>query len=382
MIIELRGVEFYNKGAELMLHAIIQKIRQKWPQAIFAMEKSGNAPVSKQRALGIYTKVGPIRHGIFSQKWSKLIPKSIRRSFKIVLPSEVNVVLDGSGFAFGDFWGASAAGSRLADHIQAWKQEGKKIILLPQAFGPFSDPNLVSKMGIILREADLVFARDPFSFKYLEPLKSFKENIFLKPDFTNLVKGVVPTSFDSTEHEVAVIPNYKLLESNVFHERQAYLEILNKIVRYIQNADKKPFFLIHEGVKDLQLAHDVNEYYHLRISIVQNNNPLIIKGIIGKSKAVITSRFHGLVSALSQNIPSLCIGWSHKYQALMADYDFEEGLITNSDFHSEELNKKLKMVIEDKTANKVSEKLALASKRQKQLSEEMWEQVFEVIKNN
>ena len=83
-----------------------------------------------------------------------------------------------------------------------------------------------------------------------------------------------------------------------------------------------------------------------------------IKGILGSCEATIGSRFHGLVSALSQNVPTIAIGWSHKYNMLFRDYDFSEGLM-NILADDEEINQKLKLLIDPNSRNQIKSILPL-----------------------
>ena len=58
MTIEIRNVGFINKGAELMLLAILQRVSKEWPDANFAMEpRSKFAPYLERARLGIYKKL-------------------------------------------------------------------------------------------------------------------------------------------------------------------------------------------------------------------------------------------------------------------------------------------------------------------------------------
>jgi len=379
-VIELRGVEFHNKGAELMLHAILAEVREKLPTAVFVMEKRENSPIYKQREVGVYTKLNFRRFGINLGKWAWILPKMVRRKLGFVLEKEINVIMDGSGFAFGDFWGAKKAGERLADHVVKWKRGDKKIILLPQAFGTFTDEKLKNKMHVILNNADLIFARDKYSYEYLGELEGKKANIHLKPDFTNLIKGQIPAYFDKKQYEVAIIPNNKLLDSNIFKDRNEYITFLQNVCEYVRIVGRNPFFLIHEGEKDLKIAENVNELLVSKVPILKEDNPLYVKGIIGNSVAVVTSRFHGLVSALAQAIPCICVGWSHKYQALMEDYDYADGLLADKDLHSDALMEKLNMILNAEYSAEIAFKLREASAQQKKRAQDMWSKVFEVIK--
>jgi polysaccharide pyruvyl transferase WcaK-like protein len=379
MIVELRGVEFHNKGAELMLHAIIQKVKMRFPDVIFTMEMTPSAPRSKQLEFGIFTKTNfklykfPVKY-IFD-----LIPQSIRRNNNYISEQEIDVVLDGSGFAFGDSWGAWKAGFRLADHIKHWKRQNKKVIMMPQALGPFTDEKLSEKMRTIIDYADLIFARDRISFEFISALRPNAKNIVLRPDFTNIIKGDVPSTFDSKSCEVAIIPNNKMIETTSKEDGEAYKTILKSTVRLIQELGYKPFFLIHEGKKDLALAMDTNLAIASQIPIVQEDNPLYVKGIIGACRAVITSRFHGLVSCLAQGIPCLATGWSHKYEMLLEDYNYSEALIDVKSSDAS-LKDKLIYILEDKTRTEIITNLKEHSKVQKELTEQTWNQIFDLIK--
>jgi polysaccharide pyruvyl transferase WcaK-like protein len=381
MVIELRGLAFENKGAALMLYAILAKVREELPAAVFVMENSRPASLQQQKAIGVYTKFPLQKYGIPLAGIARIIPRKIMRKFNYVPEQEVEVVLDGSGFAFGDYWGAAKAARRLSSHIQQWKAAGKKVVLLPQAFGTFEQAALRKEMEVILNYADLIFARDPYSYGYLKAIPARQGSIYLKPDFTNLIKGIVPAYFNPQEAEIAIIPNNKLVEAGVFVDRQDYLVFLNSLAGLIAAQGKKAFFLIHEGEKDLALAEDVNALHQQKLKIIREEDPLKVKGMIGQCQAVVTSRFHGLVSALSQGIPCICVGWSHKYKALLEDYHFSAGILEQEELTYPALKTKIKHLFNEEQLRENREKLKAAAKAQEQLSEEMWAQVFKVLKN-
>lgn len=58
--------------------------------------------------------------------------------------------------------------------------------------------------------------------------------------------------------------------------------------------------------------------------LLQKNNPRRLKRLIGTSYALIGPRFHAIVNSLSQGIPTMGMGWSHKYVHLFQDYACED----------------------------------------------------------
>ena len=138
-LIEIRKLGFINKGAELMLYAILEKMRKEFPDAKFAMVSSlstGNAAYLKRAELGLYQKAHIWRKGVQFGILANLIPAKIREVFGIVLDKEVDIVIDGAGFLYSDQMGKYSC-LELSNSCKRWKRNGTKVILLPQAFGPF-----------------------------------------------------------------------------------------------------------------------------------------------------------------------------------------------------------------------------------------------------
>lgn len=371
MIIELRGVEFVNKGAELMLYAIQKVILNKFPNAILCMEPKERSPMSKLKENGIFIKADVKKMGF---NIGVLLPKFILRKKSWVLPSEVNIIIDASGFAFGDQWGAEYAERRLGHYIYRWRKENKKIILLPQALGPFNNKDLQVVMKKIFDNANLIFAREKLSYNYASELSN-TQKLKLAPDFTNLISGKVPANFDSSSCQVAIVPNYKMIEKSLSEEE--YFKFLKRTIQIVKSNSLNPYFLIHEGRRDRSIAEKINAVLQEKIPIIHFTNALEIKGVISTAHFIICSRFHGVVSALSQGVPCLATSWSHKYEMLMEEYGVKDYVVSDlNDF--ENLTLKINS-LSGESNKKISDLLKRNSLLQKRRTKEMWDMVYNII---
>jgi colanic acid/amylovoran biosynthesis protein len=200
------------------------------------------------------------------------------------------------------------------------------------------------------------------------------------PDFTNLIQGIVPQSFDPDKHGVCLVPNYRMIDRTSDEVAASYIPFMIRCEEKLQSEYVKPFILVHEGKDDLWLAEQISAAVG-GVPILVESNPIKIKGILGASYATIGSRFHGLVSALSQGVPSLATGWSHKYQELMNDYGYPDGMVALAST-DEELHKTIELLV-DKSANaEHAARLQKQSTKLKALSEDMWVDVLKVIDEN
>ncbi|MEQ1528080.1 MAG: polysaccharide pyruvyl transferase family protein [Methylococcales bacterium] len=378
MMIEIKGVGFVNKGAELMLMAVLQKVKTKYPDAEFVLtpdEKS--CPYQSIAKVGAYQKLHFARYGINFLKIAELIPNRFLRRYGLVLESEIDVILDASGLAYSDNWGAIPA-TLTASRIKQWRTAGKKVILLPQAFGPFTSEKIKKAMKTIIANADLICARDAESYKYLQDLTN-STTIQLFPDFTNLIQNTaLPDHYQYLADRVCIITNCRMLDQLPAAEAQRYVPLMADALTYLINSQCKPYFLMHEGLHDESLAQQIMAKANSQVEIIREADPLTIKSIIGASRGVLCSRFHGLVSALSQGVPALGTGWSHKYDMLFADYQFSEGLL-NLRENNQELAEKLHFITDPHKNNRLRQALLEQASVQKQRSEQMWDAVFHIM---
>ena len=379
MFIEIIGTSFINKGAELMLRSIIAKLQEKIPEAELVMAPNINlAPFIKRAKLGLYQKIW-LQH--YHTQWGYvgfMIPKKLRQLFGMVLDSEINVVLDASGFAYSDHWGPENSIS-MAKAIKKWNKQGTKVVLMPQAFGPFTDPVIRAAFKAVVENAVMIFSRDKASHDHIMALSEKKNHLKIAPDLTTMIEGIVPETFDSLTNRFCIIPNYRMIDKTGKQQSRKYLQFLINCVKYLQKKCAKPFILIHEDDMDLWIAKQLANATDKKISIVQETNALFIKGIIGVSDGVVSSRFHGLVSALSQGIPALSTGWSHKYRMLLEDYGFPEGLLSvNADLM--EIHSIIDFITSDAGKQKLRKQFLKVSLSQKKASASMWDEIISLIR--
>jgi colanic acid/amylovoran biosynthesis protein len=379
MIVEIRKAGFVNKGAELMLRAVMQKTKDRYPEATLVMAPSavgGRRHFSKLVAHGFMPKAWLWAYGVQWGNLASYLPARLRQMYGLVLDKEIDVVIDVAGFSYSDQWGTGSS-EELARSSIRWRRNGTKVILMPQALGPYKHPANQKSVKEWVKNTDLIFAREEDSYKYLTEIVGKQEKIKICPDFTNLIEGTLPPNYDPSNKRIALVPNYRMIDKTSKQESDAYLPFMIKCAQYLVNHGAKPFILIHEGANDQMLADKISDAAG-GIPIIKETDPLHIKGILGTCDATIGSRFHGLVSALSQGVPSLATGWSHKYIRLFEDYKLNDGIVTVMD-SDDAIYKKINNLLNPAARHNIKLNLLEWSSVLKKKSLEMWDFVFEII---
>ena len=305
----------------------------------------------------------------------KIMPQAFRQTNGLLAESEIDAVLDASGFAFGDQLGAARV-QKFASDVKRWKRQGKPVVLLPQAFGPFEIPEIRSAFQDVAKNVDLIFARESKSLEYLSQLGVSSSKLKQAPDFTNLIK-CPPTS--SREHQVyqsLLVPNHQMIAKANDEQARKYIPFLARCYRHLQGIGLQPAVLLHDDCVDKQLVEPLRQELNEDVPVLTDTNPLELKAILGRAKLVIGSRFHALVGALSQSVPTIAAGWSHKYQMLLADYDCQDATLTVDATPAEIADLVTQINRERHDRHRV---LMQAGETLREESQEMWRAVLDAI---
>ena len=378
MYVEIKGIGMPNKGAELMLIAVRQAFENAGVDADFVVEPHDHTPYRSRAVYGLYQKCWFEVKGVQVGRYLQWLPTRLLRRFGIVLDSEISVILDASGFAYGDQWGHRKLRNRLSRYVARWRKAGKPVVLLPQALGPFRAATGRQEMQTVLDHVHLVFARDRQSLDFLDGFEPGRADVRHAPDFTNLVTGRLPERFDATALDVCVIPNRKMIDMGEDDDEQGYIESLAGVIRQVQDKGRRAFLLNHEGDGDEALVNSINARLTDPVPVVRLEDPVQIKGVIGASRIVVSSRFHGLVGALSQGVPVVATGWSHKYEELLNDYGVTRFLVDHQDGA---LAERVDELLNEERRAELVETITSAAAVQKERSQDMWQEVFALLKS-
>lgn len=381
MKITLSGLETNNKGSELMLYAVLQEIERTFPEAKVYVPVNSIKQGLQYVKSGIKLYQKPI---YFFQKVSELIHfKSLLIHLHIptlwmediYAVSGTDYFIDGSGFHFGDQWQRHHYWERRLEKL--WKANSKigaKLVFLPQAFGPFNERYSRNHLSVMAKYANLICPREKKSYNYLKDSGVVDlKKIQLFPDFTSLVKGIIPQSYEHLKGAVCVIPNYRMIDKGIT-TIDNYISFIKSVIELAEKKGHRVFLLNHEGKKDEELIFKCKSLLKGRIEVVTGINALEVKGIISQSYLVITSRFHGAASALNTGVPCLATSWSHKYKELFNDYGLHDNILSTDDFNSSLL--KIENYLEEKTNQEVRSLLLSKIPEIQELTRSLWKEVW------
>lgn len=387
MKIKIDGTGTVNKGAELLLFSILNQIENRCPDADVYYTDPGFF-ADNQHQDYFDTKLKIHKPWYTNPSFARLLKKCringiIGKLFKSDLSEytrfnisdKYNIILDAAGFSISDsFEMSDRILSKTIEYYKTLKQQGAKIVLLPQAFGPIERKNTKEIVKALSDYADITFAREEVSYKYLIDAGFNPNKLFVYPDFTCLTKGRVPAGFEHLKGKVCIIPNMKMVSKGKLSMND-YLAFYEKIIKIC--GDDNVFVLNHEGIGDEKICTLLSNEYGLPMA--SGLKALEIKGLISQSYCVISSRFHGVASALSSCVPCVATSWSHKYEMLFKDYGMTDCVLDLS--NDADIEDKLKKVLDRQSNTNIRQHLKLQYDKNASKANEMWSKVWTILNN-
>lgn len=231
-----------------------------------------------------------------------------------------------SSIQYSDAWPTPTLLERLERSIRFHRHfPHATVVFLPSTWGAF-EPRHRDALAQLVAGAT-VLVRDRFSVDSINGLLGAAVAQYC-PDLAFLYPAadasVARPLLESTVGDLAkpllgIIPNQRCVEPGVtpLGRPEDYLDFL---ARLRDVAVGRGFHVV--GISHmLNTDRDAALLQALGIPCITANDATLVRSAIANLTVCICSRYHGLISCLSQGTPVVALGWHHKYRNLMNDME-------------------------------------------------------------
>lgn len=213
----------------------------------------------------------------------------------------------------------------------------KKIAIYSQSIGPFKKI-IVPLARFCLNQADLIVVRENETVSILKGIGVSNPNIYLTAEIAFLLKSAPPEKVreilskeginEKNTYPFIGIGTSALMNSILESKNESGITIMAKIADFlVENMNAQILLIPHVIIPPKYDPHD-DRYISRRIyQTAKNKNrinlingdysPEELKGIVGKCELFIGARMHSDIAATSMHVPTVALGWSHKYYGIM-----------------------------------------------------------------
>jgi polysaccharide pyruvyl transferase WcaK-like protein len=221
---------------------------------------------------------------------------------------------------------------------------GKKLVLLPQTYGPYKSSISRRVARYILIRAHIILSRDRESMDFVKEIlgrKNRNKQIIFCPDVAFSLDSIAPKDgvippFINTGSANPIIGlningllyNGGYTRNNMFNLKMDYKLFVHQLSEAILKKTNANLLLIphtfaaHGHVESdsdacAEVFAALSPTYKGRIQMVTGEyDQHAIKGIIGRCNFFVGSRMHSCIAALSQNIPTAAVAYSKKFKGV------------------------------------------------------------------
>jgi colanic acid/amylovoran biosynthesis protein len=334
LLVEVAGVYLPNVGARFMLSAARSDLVSRLPGAEIAMAPQSGS-FDRRAELGVRQVLRTTGRGRGTELLSRFDRLSSHRlssqlhKYGVVLEHDVDALLDISGFAMSDQWGAARAVDR-SERACRYRRRGRPVVFLPQSVGPLRQPATRAAFLAAVNAADRFFVRDAASLQAaMEVASGLAGRLALMPDLTLAVDVAAPGP--ETDGAFILVPNGRLVDPTTgTYLRRDYVDLLVMLATAAVRRGLRPQVVVHTDERiDDELASAVAD--RIGVDVVRVIDSVRFKEGVGPATIVVASRFHALLGALSRGASCIAIGWAEKYVQIMSEYELESFVIHPDD---------------------------------------------------
>jgi colanic acid/amylovoran biosynthesis protein len=361
------GTIWGNRGAESMLVTTIGRVRAEFPNArfnVFSYYPAKDRELVKDKAITILSGK-PLslatRHffgallGAICRKVIGKIPGG--EFFKIARAlAESDVLLDIGGITFSDGREKYLPFNILS--IWPAMMLGVPVVKMAQAVGPFKDPLNRFFARLFLFHCGHIFARGEKTTEFLQQFNFPKDKFDTVADIAFLYQPGYSLSNENDNKVNALISHLHAVKKlgkkvivfspSILVESESqkqgldyagrFLEVIKTLgdkdfhYLYMPNATREGSDKAHNNdlltIARMKTAWEVAQVQDQLLADIEwvdfDINSDSIRRIIAQVNILVTSRYHAMISGLALEIPTVVIGWGHKYKETMAYFELEE----------------------------------------------------------
>ena len=338
-----------NKGAAAMLESAVQTLGERLGEVEFTLlsmypaEDRAQNPypnlevvAADPKTLGVTINSLALAHRLLAP-----LRPLLRRHPAIRALADSDVLLDQGGITFTD--GREKFLLYNVASILPALNLGTPVFKCAQAVGPFKNPinRLVSK--VFLPKAQTLVTRGRITHEFAEGLGL--QNLVAGADYAfslamdgteeqGLREAGVDLGFFEDGEVVGVCPSV-VLQKKVEARGDDYVGQMIAFIERLRRAGKKVLLVPHSVRTGTEKTHNNDLPLCTRIAglLVPGDDVLFVdrelssqqlRHLIGRCDLFVASRFHAMVSSLAMAVPTLVIGWSHKYREVLEMFELEE----------------------------------------------------------
>lgn len=228
-------------------------------------------------------------------------------------------------------------------YLRLAKKLGKKVVILPNSFGPFEGITVQEQIKAVLKDCDLIYAREKISAEAISKIVYKEVNV--KPDL-----GFYLKPSNDIEKVNSIMNKYNLSDSDKLvgitvrpwrfpghkNTEELYKRYIESIAKFAAYITKKGYKVVvcNQSIGPNSHEDDRNAIRDLLVIsnditwINENLHCDVLKALYSRFYCLLGTRFHSVIFSLTSYIPCIAIGYGgNKAQGVMSSFNLNKFVI-------------------------------------------------------